>query len=183
VTDPLAELEELEARRTELQREQSGLDRHRTELHSDKADLEARLAAVSDIDKAHKLDAQLREVDLWHRVIDNRGPAIQRELLEVGRQINAARGAANRHRVAQLIVEADAVMGELLAGIDRLAELRQRAVASGAPQTLLAPPPGEEVPDSHSDVAAFVLADRLAVHLRGAWAQTIVPEAQRDLSS
>jgi len=183
VTDPLSELAELEARRAELQNEQDDLDRHRTELHRDKADLEARLAGVSDIDDARKLEAQLREVDLWHRVIDNRGPAVQRELLGLGQQITVARTAANRHRVAELLVAADAVMGEILTGIDNLAELRRRAVESGAPSPLLAPPSGEEWSESRvrSDVIAFELVDRLAAYLRGKWAEEILPNARQDL--
>jgi len=186
VTNALAHLAELEARQGELQREQRGIEDRRVQHDRELADLSERARTTFDVDELRKLEEQIAEVGLWHRVEENRAPSIERELKEIAQQLAEAQRGANRARVADLLVEVDAVFGEILAGIDRVAELRQRAVASGAPQTLLAPPPDVHDPVdvkrlSASDVEAFVIVDRLAAHLRGQWAQEIVPLAQQDL--
>ncbi len=181
MTNPIAELETLEAHRDELAREQSGLERRRGELDRERADLEARAAKATDLDELRKLEEQIAENGLWQRVAENRRPGLLRDLHQISTDVDAARAAANRHRVAGLIVETDAVFARILASIEELAAMRGHAVEAGAPTTLLAPPPGGDLPNVHSDVDAFTLVDRLAVHLRGAWAKKVLPEAHRDL--
>jgi len=175
-------LDELQRRFSELERQRSDLQDRQLTLGGARSDLQARSAAASDVDDLRKLREQLAELDLEAHAIENRLPGVQGQLARLRVDLERARQAVNRYRVAALIVETDAVFGRVLAELDEIAALRQAAVAAGAPALLLSPPPGAGVPDRHSDVVAFVLADRLAAHLRGSWASTIVPEAQKDLA-
>ena len=177
---PAQRLEQLEARRTELERERDTMIVRSSTIERIRPEVAQRAAVAVSMSDLREAEEQLLELDRETRVIANRTPTVVASLATLSTEIAEARRGSNRAMVAQLLVDAGPDFDRLLSVLDDLAGLRRRAVEGGAPDLLLAPAPGQLLPNARSDVVLFTLIDRLAVYLRGEWSDVVLPAARRD---